>query len=426
MHLVAWQNGVPQDIGGGAFSSASVVDMNEAGHVLGSVTIPPNSNRTVLWDGSSATDLGTLPGGNWTSGAALNDSGGVVVSAQNSAGKFRAARWDGTSLVDLGTLPGGNESFATGINEQGQIVGLSYIDATHLHGFLIDDGVMYDINDLLPADSVEVENAQAISDSGHILAFGRNGQLIVLVPGTRPAADYDVIDATAGLGTTHDAFGYDMNSTRQVAGVVNFSAFRFDGTAAALVFGASNESSAVAINESGSVVGYGAVGGDNRAYRYDGTVQFLGTLGGESSFARDINDVGDVVGSADAAGGQRHAFVYRGGVMTDLHALGGTSSEALGINQSGTVIGYSSFPGSARGFVYDGSSPTDIGSLGSGFTVPRQINDSGVIVGSSAGHAFRYENGSMASVAPPGSSSSDAIAISEGGAIAGAYLDNVR
>ena len=152
MHLVAWLDGVIQDVGGAGFSSANVVDMNEAGHVLGSVTIPPNTNRAVLWDGASATDLGTLPGGNWTGGAALNEAGAVIVSAQDSAGKWRAARWDGTGLVDLGTLPGGAESFAAGINEQGQIVGSSYIDATHLHGFLLDDGVMYDINDLLPPD----------------------------------------------------------------------------------------------------------------------------------------------------------------------------------------------------------------------------------------------------------------------------------
>ena len=35
MHLVAWQGGAIADIGGGAYSSASVSDINEAGHVLG-------------------------------------------------------------------------------------------------------------------------------------------------------------------------------------------------------------------------------------------------------------------------------------------------------------------------------------------------------------------------------------------------------
>ena len=242
----------PQDIGGGAFSSASVSDMNEAGNVLGSVTIPPNTNRAVLWDGTTATDLGTLPGGNWTSGAALNESGGVVVSAQNSAGKFRAARWDGTGLVDLGTLPGGNESFAAGINEQGQIVGSSYIDATHLHGFLIDDGVMYDINDLLPAHSVEVENAQAISDSGHILAFGRNGQAILLVPGTRPAADYDVVDYRGLAVDATRRLAADMNTSRQVTGVSQTP--RVPSTTARRRRTSSrrfNESYGVAINDSG-------------------------------------------------------------------------------------------------------------------------------------------------------------------------------
>ncbi len=175
-HLVAWSNGVPQDIGGGARSEADVSAMNEAGHVLGTVAIAPNTGRAILWDGTTAIDLGTLPGGTTTTGGAMNESGGVVVSARNSAGKFRAARWDGTGLVDLGVLPGGDESYVGGINEQGQIVGTSYVDATKLHGFLIDDGVMYDLNDLLPPASVEVENAYAISDSGHILAYGPKRQ----------------------------------------------------------------------------------------------------------------------------------------------------------------------------------------------------------------------------------------------------------
>ena len=149
MHLVAWQNGVPQDIGGGAFSSASVVDMNGAGNVLGSVTIPPNTNRAVLWDGTSATDLGTLPGGNWTSGAALNDAGGVVVSAQDysrqvpcrSMGRIRPDRTLGPCQAAINRSPRGSTSKARSSARP-------TIDATHLHGFVIDDGVMYDINDL--------------------------------------------------------------------------------------------------------------------------------------------------------------------------------------------------------------------------------------------------------------------------------------
>ena len=425
MHLVAWQGGAIADIGGGPFSSANVADMNEAGHVLASVTVPPNDNRTILWDGSAAIDLGVLPGGNWTSAGALNESGGVVVSARNSSGKFRAARWDGTGLVELGVLPGGDESFATGINEQGQITGVSFVAPGKTHGFLIHDGVMYDVNDLLPAHSVEVINAQAIADSGHILAYGLNGQPILLVPGTRPAAAYDVIDLGAGLpGQSFDGSAIDMNAAHQATGSINGRAFFYDGTTASYVFPGFTESYGAALNDEGVVTGYAYNGGDYEAYRYDGAVQFIGTLGGASSAARDINDAGDIVGGADTSGGQRHAFVYRGGTMIDLHTLGGTSSEATRINEAGTVVGnYSPSPGTFRGFVSDGTTTTDLGSLGGGTTAPYQLNESGVIVGTSGGQAFRYANGTMTSIAPPGTSSSEAIAINESGSIAGSYLD---
>ncbi len=429
MHLVAWQNGVIQDVGGGGYSSANVADMNEAGDVLGSVTIPPNTNRAILWDGTTATDLGTLPGGDWTSGVALNNSGGVLVSAHNAAGRFRAARWDGTGLIDLGTLPGDDQSFGSGINEQGQIVGLS-IDATQtqVHGFLIDDGVMYDINDLLPPDSVEVRGANAIADSGHILASGPNGDLILLVPGPRPLAAYDVIDLGAGLADEiFEAFPADMNDSHQTTGAINRQAFRYDGSSSTFISEAPHQSAGRAINSAGVVVGNDSAGSGSQAFRYDGSAMLLGTLGGPSSFAWDINDAGDIVGWSDSTAGQ-HAFLYRNGTMTDIHTFPSGTSEARRVNQLGDVIGFHTFGGSSRGFVFDGLSMTDLGTLGGTATAPNAINDSGVIVGTSSttsdpNQAFRYSGGTMTNITPPGFTSSEAIDINENGVIAGTYQE---
>jgi probable HAF family extracellular repeat protein len=83
----------------------------------------------------------------------------------------------------------------------------------------------------------------------------------------------------------------------------------------------------------------------------------LGTLGGSHSEATAINDSGQVVGYSYLAGDQNyHAFLYKEGKMTDLLTLGGPSSVAKGINKSGQVVGYSDTEsGEWHAFLYDES-----------------------------------------------------------------------
>src|SRR3989344_3471563 len=83
------------------------------------------------------------------------------------------------------------------------------------------------------------------------------------------------------------------------------------------------------------------------------TITDLGTLGGidNASYAYGINASGQVVGAsyAPASSGTR-AFLYSGGVMTNLGDLGGNGSVAYGINNNGQVVGWSLRPLSAVSF----------------------------------------------------------------------------
>ena len=88
-----------------------------------------------------------------------------------------AAYWQIIGLTDLGTL-GGTNSRAEGVNDAGQVVGSADTSAELQHAFVWEDGVMTDLNDLLPPDSGWVlTRAVNINEAGQIVGRGTiNGE----------------------------------------------------------------------------------------------------------------------------------------------------------------------------------------------------------------------------------------------------------
>ena len=79
----------------------------------------------------------------------------------------------------------------------------------------------------------------------------------------------------------------------------------------------------------------------------------LGTLV-DLHAATGINSSRQIVGSSEINNDPApptHAFLYSGGVMTDLGTLGGSFSQAWGINVSGQVVGDSEIGGQVHGFL---------------------------------------------------------------------------
>ncbi|HJZ83303.1 MAG TPA: hypothetical protein VKD91_23240 [Pyrinomonadaceae bacterium] len=128
------------------------------------------------------TDLGTL-GGNFCQAISVNDSGWVAgessLPGPPDSESLHAFASLGGGLLDLGTLPGDTFSSAAHINAFGQVVGWSApADFGTSRGFLWSNGVMQDLNTLIPADSGwQITSANGINDLGQIVGVGvRNGQ----------------------------------------------------------------------------------------------------------------------------------------------------------------------------------------------------------------------------------------------------------
>jgi probable HAF family extracellular repeat protein len=171
--------------------------INDNGQVIGISGICQNAvgNQTaihaLLWQHGTVTNLGNLGGFAWNTPMALNNHGQIVGFSdlpgdQHGANpNFHAFLWtQSRGIQDLGTLPGDAISEALGINDQGQVVGVSYgAGFTNPRAFLWQDGVMTDLNTLIPSgSSLYLQAAQEINDLGEIV-----GQASDQTTGNAPA-----------------------------------------------------------------------------------------------------------------------------------------------------------------------------------------------------------------------------------------------
>lgn len=110
-----------------------VSGLNDQGQLVGTIESAddPWDLRAYVWSAEDGlTDLGTLPGAEWSTALGINDRGQVVghsgAGAPGGPDWSHAFVWDPRSgMRDLGTLGASDHSQATAINDAGQIVGIS-------------------------------------------------------------------------------------------------------------------------------------------------------------------------------------------------------------------------------------------------------------------------------------------------------------
>ena len=135
VHAILWENGVARDLGnlGGTGHGAgnNAVNLNHRGDVVGFSDVAGDvANRGYIWSKRTGMrDLGTMPGDVNSAALSINDRGEVVGVSLDTQFNPRAGVWRDGVMLDLNQLvPTGNSLYllaALSINARGEIAGLA-------------------------------------------------------------------------------------------------------------------------------------------------------------------------------------------------------------------------------------------------------------------------------------------------------------
>lgn len=173
----------------GRFDTAALT-IDNLGRVAGFATLNAAGaqQQALLWVGQEVRELG--PPGPYRRATAIADSGHIV-GEQRATGAnagFFGLRWHVDQPDDPGqvlpSLPFALSSSARAVNDAGWVVGTATTGAGPLDqvGWLLEDGRVHDLNELLPPGNPwRILAANAIDGAGHIAAVAR----LADTPGTR-------------------------------------------------------------------------------------------------------------------------------------------------------------------------------------------------------------------------------------------------
>jgi uncharacterized membrane protein len=154
--------------------------INDAGDIVGSTPIRDAfyDFRAILIRNGGVQNLGLLPDMVSSVAYGLNDRGTIVGSCLGPGG-FKGFVYRDGAMTDVGALPGLENTLLWQVNNHEQIVGGCFKTlgpgpvVPVSHAIVISDGVMHDLNDLVPPGSRWLlTNARAINERGEIMAQG--------------------------------------------------------------------------------------------------------------------------------------------------------------------------------------------------------------------------------------------------------------
>ena len=149
--------------------------INDEGDAAGdTVNCTFSSLQGVFWRNGTAIDMGMAPlGGSMLGPSAINNQGQVTGEYSTITGITRGFIWQDGVATDLVILPGYPIVFPGAINNRGQIVGQTCnADESICTSFIWENGVMRDLNTLVPANSsLHMYEAAGINSRGEIVGL---------------------------------------------------------------------------------------------------------------------------------------------------------------------------------------------------------------------------------------------------------------
>jgi probable HAF family extracellular repeat protein len=309
--------------------------------------------------GITITDLGTLPGDEFSEAGGINNAG-QVVGFSGSGGNEIGFLWTASAgMRSIGIPPGGEPGVVVGdlamdINDQGVVAVTTFSDVSSndLHAYVWTESAGFQSLGHLPGRFYFFSQANAINDRGEVVGFSGAdfGDFAAFIwsqaTGIRPLGSLPNGPSILRAQAINNNGVVVVNPEFDLPDVFLWTAesgFRDIGLPPGADF-----ASGTGINDRTEVVGNsGQFGGGVTAFLWTEAAGFLdlGALPGlPRSGATDINEIGQVVGAVgNATGESGRGFVWTAaGGMQELDPLpGGNVSSASAINDSGQVVGTS-------------------------------------------------------------------------------------
>lgn len=309
-----------RDLGliGTSMYGTSATGINSAGYVAGYGSF---ANSSVWTPDGSRIDIPMPAGTNDTNSKAINDLGYVVGQASYTSGGWgKAWVWDGENTTTISVLPGYTYNQADDINNSGAVVGLSLDAGDWHHALAYKWSSGADPIALSPLEGFAGSAASAINDAGVVVgASAPEGR------GDWQACMWDTDGTVKRIGPSTALYSYaaDINNAGQVALYAELTpgsiqAFYWSEGSGLIAMGdlEGGPTYCNALNSTGQAVGQSQVGtfGEQAfVWSIDTGMVALPLLGDYCySSAMAINDSGLIVGysSAGIGKGPYHAVVW--------------------------------------------------------------------------------------------------------------------